>query len=270
MLRRTPGHGPVAAGLGDLGLPVQSRHDVQPTAGVRDPVRPGGQQLLRRHRLELRVVSASPHGNGPWSFWCRERRRGGHEAADRARAGHSDRSAGGRLPWRRHAWRLAVHPGAVCRRSWCSWPWRSCLFLPEPRPSARPEAGLCSRLARAASPHACLAFQSVLRRRVRGLRRPVGLAAEVLHRCVRGVAVHRRVAGGYVHPAGQPASPAGRLSVGPLRASQCDLRGVHRHDGRPVPPVAAQRYVRGGSAALAPTMRRSRSATGWGCGRSPV
>ena len=52
------------------------------TAGLRHPVRPGGQQLLRRHRVELGVVSIAPQGNGAGNFWSRQRRRGGHEAAD--------------------------------------------------------------------------------------------------------------------------------------------------------------------------------------------
>src|SRR2546425_3596718 len=41
--------------------PVQPGDHLRPDAGVCALVRPGWQQLLRRHRLELGLVSAAPH-----------------------------------------------------------------------------------------------------------------------------------------------------------------------------------------------------------------
>ena len=55
-VRRTSGHDRIADGLGNIDVFVQSRHDIQPTAVVRDPVRLGWEQLLRGHLLELGVV----------------------------------------------------------------------------------------------------------------------------------------------------------------------------------------------------------------------
>ena len=55
------------------------------------------------------------------------------------------------------------------------------LLLPNSRPPARPRPAP-ARHARASAPHARLAFQPLLHRRVRGLRGPVGLVAQVLRR----------------------------------------------------------------------------------------
>src|SRR5688572_10291067 len=79
-----------------------------------------------------------------------------------------------------------------------------------------------------------MAVRAVLRRGVRSLRSGVGLAAEVLHRRVRCVAVHRLRTGGNIHSSCEPAASRWRISGRPLGTAWRDVRRIHRDDCRVV------------------------------------
>ena len=83
------------------------------------------------------------------------------------------------------------------------------IWFVRPKQDHKPGAGRpMARNAAAAQPDARLAVQPLLRRRLRRLRRALGLAAEVLRRRLRDATCRGRAADGPVHLPGEPAAAA--------------------------------------------------------------
>jgi NNP family nitrate/nitrite transporter-like MFS transporter len=156
-------------------------------ARLRLPGRLRRERLQRRHRVELGLVPARAAGLRARRLRSRQRRRLGHQVRGAGR--HRDRP-GRRLRQRRHPRRLA--PGALLLRRGAGGHGRHDV---DPGAQARPQARLGPAApgdADAVEHAAGLALQHVLRRRLRCVRRPRGLAAQVLRRRVRRAAVRRQ------------------------------------------------------------------------------
>ena len=172
-------------------------------ARARLPRRVRRQPVQRRHLVERSLVPQGPAGLRARRLRRRQHRRLGHQAAHRAapddHRGHGRRHLPRHLPRRLADLPRLLHGGPRRRRG------ADLRHRAAPRPPRRcRQAG--ARDARPAAARAGVAVQPLLRRRLRRLRGPRRLAAEVLRRQLRHPAGGGRAAQRDVHLPGIPAA----------------------------------------------------------------